>query len=77
MSSVILKAFNNHFDEFVADIQSIFPDNKDVLTAKNSLSMLRKTNPKTLIMLWNQYIVSKYDAEISLGDINFFYQQGL
>ncbi len=72
MSSVILKAFNNHFDEFVADIQSIFPDNKDVLTAKNSLSMLRKTNPKTLIMLWNQYIVSKYDAEISLGDINFF-----
>lgn len=70
--SIILKAFNNHFDEFISDIQTVFPDNKDILTAKNSISLLRKSNPKTLIALWNQHIVTKYAEKIEHGDIDFF-----
>ena len=71
-ASIYQKAFNKHFDEFVTDIQSVFPDNKDIMTAKNALSMLRSGNPKILIGLWNQHIVSKYAAEIAAGNIEFF-----
>jgi len=71
-ASVVLKAFNNHFDEFVADIQSVFPDNRDVATAQNALAMLRKGNPSILIGLWNQHIVAKYAEQIEAGNIDFF-----
>jgi len=71
-ASIFLKAFNNHFDELVADIRSVFPDNKDILTAQNALSVLRKGNPNILIGLWNQHIVAKYLEQIRASDINFF-----
>jgi hypothetical protein len=71
-ASVFLKAFNNHFDEFVADIRSVFPDNKDILTAQNALALLRKGNPNILIGLWNQHIVAKYLEQIRASDIIFF-----
>jgi hypothetical protein len=71
-ASIFLKAFNNHFDEFVADIRSVFPDNKDILTAQNALTVLRKGNPNILIGMWNQHIVTKYLEQIRASDINFF-----
>jgi hypothetical protein len=71
-ASVFQKAFNNHFDEFVADLLCVFPNNKDILTAQNALSLLRQGNPKILINLWNKHIVSKYAEQIEAGDINFF-----
>lgn len=70
--SNILAAFNNHFAEFVDDILTIFPDNRDIMTAKNSLGLLRKTNPKIIIMFWKTYIVAKYRVEIETGDCDFF-----
>lgn len=70
--SKFLTAFNNHFSEFVDDIVTIFPDNRDVLNAKNSLGLLRKANPKIVIMFWKNYIVAKYRQEIEAGDCAFF-----
>ena len=72
MSSNILSAFNDHFVEFVTDIQSVFPDDVDLLTAKNSLLMVRKMNPKMIIKIWKTQIVDKYDEQIEIGDITFF-----
>lgn len=40
--SVIVKGFNNHFEEFIEDIQSIFPEDDEVRTMKNLLFMLKK-----------------------------------
>ena len=68
----LLKAFNDHFGEFVDDVQRVFPDDTDILTAKNSILLVRKANPKILVRIWNHYIVSKYRQQIELGNIDFF-----
>jgi len=72
MASNILTAFNDHFVEFVTDIQSVFPEDHDILVAKNSLLAIRKANPKMIVKIWNTFIVGKYKAEIEKGDISFF-----
>jgi hypothetical protein len=72
MTSNLLSAFNDHFMEFVSDIQSIFPEDTDIATAKNSLLLIRKANPKMIIKIWNSYIVGKYRSEIESGNIDFF-----
>ena len=72
MSSNILSAFNDHFVDFVTDIHNVFPDDVDVLTAKNSLLTIRKLNPKMIVKIWNTFIVGKYKKEIEAGDLTFF-----
>jgi accessory colonization factor AcfC len=72
MSTNILGAFNDHFVEFISDIQLVFPDDVDLLTAKNSLIMIRKANPKIIIKIWKSHIVDKYGKQIEDGDLTFF-----
>jgi hypothetical protein len=64
--------FNNHFSEFVDDVQKVFPEDVDIATAKNSLITIRKTNPVLLIKIWNTYVAQPYRKEIELGNIDFF-----
>ncbi len=71
-SANILTAFNDHFVEFVTDVHSVFPQDKDILVAKNALLMIRKANPKMIISIWNECVVGKYKTEIEQGDIGFF-----
>jgi hypothetical protein len=71
-NSTILKTFNDHFIEFLDDVQSVFPDNADILTAKNALLALRKANPVLIIKVWKDYIVLKYNDRIMSDDISFF-----
>ena len=68
----IIKAFNNHFTEFVEDITRVFPDNVDVLSAKNALTKIRKVNPKILPEIWKTIIVGKYISKIENGDFDYF-----
>jgi hypothetical protein len=77
MASNILTAFNDHFVEFVSDVHSVFPDDTDVLAAKNALLAIRKANPKLIIKIWNVYIVGKYKSEIESGNLGFFHEQRL
>jgi hypothetical protein len=70
--SNILVAFNDHFAEFLTDISNVFPKNADILTAKNSLTLIRKANPKIIIGIWYSHIVLKYKNMIEEGDIRFF-----
>jgi hypothetical protein len=70
--SNILVAFNDHFAEFLTDISKVFPKNADILTAKNSLTMIRKANPKIIVGIWYSHIVLKYKNMIEEGDIRFF-----
>jgi len=74
-SQNILTAFNDHFVEFISDVQSVFPENADVLTAKNSLIMIRRANPKMIIKIWKSNIVDKYRSQIENGDISFFIEK--
>lgn len=70
--SSILSAFNDHFVEFINDVQSVFPEDADVLTAKNALIAIRKANPKMIVKIWRAFIAEKYRNEILAGNIDFF-----
>jgi hypothetical protein len=72
MSNNILTAFNDHFLEFVSDIQTVFPEDPDVLSAKNALLAIRKANPKMIVKIWKTFIVDKYRSEIDSGNLDFF-----
>ena len=72
MATNLVFAFNEHFAEFVGDIHGAFPDNVDVLTAKNSLLAIKKANPKLLVKIWNTYVVAPYKDKIDAGNIHFF-----
>ena len=70
--SGLVKAFNDHFSEFVDDVQRVFPDDVDIMTAKNSILLARKTNPRILVRIWKHFIVSKYQDVIEAGNLDFF-----
>jgi len=72
MTTNLVTVFNDHFAEFVADIQSIFPTDPDILTAKNALLAIRKANPKLLVRIWFKYVYNPYKVHIDAGDIHFF-----
>lgn len=72
MATNILSVFNEHFLEFLNDVQTVFPDDVDILTAKNALTTIRKANPKLIIKIWKTFIANKYSEEIEKGDIRFF-----
>ena len=72
MTTNILAAFNDHFTDFVSDIQSVFPNDPDILATKTALSAVRKANPKMIVKIWNVYVVGKYKSEIEAGNIDFF-----
>ena len=72
MSNNILSAFNDHFMEFLNDVHMLFPEDVDVLTAKNALLQVRKANPKMIVKIWQTFIVDKYRTEIESGIIDFF-----
>ena len=73
--SKILSAFNDHFLEFITDINNVFPNDADILTAKNSLQLMRKANPKIIIGFWYSHIYAKYKDVIEAGDIRFFMEK--
>lgn len=70
--SNILAAFNDHFLELLNDIQCVFPEDADILTAKNALTAIRKANPKMIVKIWRVFIAEKYRDHILAGDISFF-----
>ncbi len=71
-SSNMLTIFNDHFVEFITDIHNVFPDDVDILTAKNSLIAIRKANPKLIVKIWISYVATPYQNEILSGNIDFF-----
>jgi len=73
--AAIVPAFNKHFMELVDDIVRVFPDDVDIMTAKNSFIAIKKMNPKLLIKAWDSFVVSKYHTEIENGDISFFLEK--
>ena len=70
--STILKAFNNQFEEFLEDVEILFPTNHDIKTSKTGLLMLRKANPKKIVSVWYRYICLKYEDEIENENLDYF-----
>ena len=68
----IVRAFNDHFEEFVSDVERVFPDDNDIATAHAALVALRKTNPKLILVTFREWVARPYKTEIEAGDISFF-----
>ena len=62
--SIVMKAFLNQFTDFVEDVQSVFPDNTDIDSAKTALFLIKKTNPRILMNAWVTCIVEPYNDKI-------------
>jgi hypothetical protein len=71
----ILKTFNDHFEEFVDDVQRAFPADTDVATCRTVFREIRKANPTLIIKVFKTCVVEPYRDQISIGDMNFFIQK--
>jgi len=71
----LLTAFNNHFLEFVNDIASVFPNNKDIKLSKNVVTTLKTANPRLIIRIWKEYVSDPYSKKIEEEDISFFIEK--
>jgi hypothetical protein len=70
--SSILKAFVNHFDEFIEDILKVYPEHPKLLKCKMYFDGLKKTNPRIIITVWKEYVNTKYRDLIMNGNVQFF-----
>jgi hypothetical protein len=70
--SSYLKLFNNHLNEFIDDVLTIFPNDLDLHTCATFLKGIRKINPKMTISSWNQWVTKKYRIEIEACNLQFF-----
>ena len=68
----VMKAFNDHFIEFLDDIRRVFPNDTDIATVRNSLIAMRKANPKLIILAFKESVAGVYHNEIDKGDLEFF-----
>ena len=74
-NSIILKAFNKQFFDFLTDIINIFPENEHLLTSKEYFESIKKMNPTLIIKVWHNYICTPYNEKIENGDLNFFFEK--
>jgi hypothetical protein len=70
--SHILQTFNDQFYDFIVDVQKILPEEKTINLLKNSFLSLKKINPKLIIQVGKDKVVSKYKEQILSGDIDYF-----
>ena len=74
-NSIVLKAFNKHFFEFIDDIVRIFPDNQNIIESRDLMITLKKANPTLIIKTWQYFIWNPYQDQILNGDIDFFIEK--
>jgi hypothetical protein len=70
--SIVLRAFNKLFFELIDDIISVYPDNVEMLTARESFLTFKKMNPTSIVKVWFSGVYSKYKTEIDAGNLAFF-----
>lgn len=70
--TIILRAFNKLFFEFIDDIISIYPDNVEMLSARDSFLTVKQLNPTSIAKVWYSGVYSPYKLEIESGNLDFF-----
>ena len=70
--SAIMKAFNKHFFDFIDDIITIFPENVEVIAARDSIELLKRANPHVIVKAWYSFVFSKYSEYFYRGDLEYF-----
>ena len=70
--SIISKTFNKQLTEFINDVSSIFPGEKDVIVLSTFMKTVMYGKPRAIIEVWYNYITLKYNKEIENGEIEYF-----
>ena len=70
--SIVLKAFNKQFIDFLDDIICILPENSELQASKTYFLTIKKANPTCLIKVWYEYVYKPYADVIDKGDVMFF-----
>jgi hypothetical protein len=70
--SIVMRAFNKLFFEMLDDILSVYPDNVDMLTGKETFTTFKKMNPTSIVKVWFSGVYCKYKNQIESGDVDFF-----
>jgi len=73
--SIVLKAFNKLFFDFFDELITIYPENVEIMTGRESFETFKKLNPTSIIKVWYPYIYAPYQATIDSGDIDFFMEK--
>ncbi len=68
----ILRAFCDHFEEFVADILRVFPSDSELRTVANALAGMRRVNPRVIPTVFYEKFAVPYRSQIESGDASFF-----
>jgi hypothetical protein len=68
----VIDTFNQHFIEFLVDVERVFPENKDITLAKKTINKSNAVLPKLLLKFFHEYFVKVYSNEIDVGDLDFF-----
>ena len=63
------------FSDFLQDITTIFPEDKNIKVAKTSIESVRKLNPALVIKTWNKYVAEKYGEVIQQGNLQYFVEK--
>lgn len=67
-----VKVFNSQFQEFINDVQIVFPKDLNIKTAVFYTSKLITVNPAIIIKKWHENVAVPYMNEIRDGDFSFF-----
>jgi hypothetical protein len=68
----ILRAFNEHFSEFMQDVIRVFPNDTNLQACKLAIEKIRKANPKLIITTFTREFSNKYSEQIMNNNIDFF-----
>ena len=70
--SNILRAFNEHFSDFMQDVIRVFPNDNNLSACKIALEKIRKANPKLIMVTFTNEFVHKYREQIMNNNLDFF-----
>ncbi len=66
-----LSAFTNQLEAFSSELSVMFPEDSDLKMALNMIKLVKKANPRKLLIVFDKFTVD-YKAEIMSRDENFF-----
>lgn len=67
----LLKAFTQQLNNLISNLCKLFPKDPDLALTKTSITLLIKTNPRKLQVIFNNHIAI-YSKQILNKDENFF-----
>lgn len=68
----VMRSFNNYFFDFLNDIELIFPEKKEIKTAKIGFNTIKQSNPSLLIKVWLSNVYKPYKTEIDEENLEYF-----